>query len=330
MKQNILPHTDFTVSEIAFGAWAIVGGFNWGHQEEKDSIEALRAAYESGITFFDTAEAYGGGASENLIDKALADVRNEIVIATKIKPEDFAYDDVKKACEERLKALNTDRIDLLQLHWPNHNIPLEETVRALEELKAEGKIRAFGVSNFGVKDLQECLSYTKELSSNQLPYNLLWRAIEYEILPFCVEHHVPVLCYSPIMQGMLTGKFRTAAEVPEDRARTRHFSRNRPQARHSEAGCEAELFEAIDAIRSIADKMDLPMGQVSIAWLLARQGVGSVIVGGRNAEQVRKNVQAAKMNLPDDIIRELDEASSRLKELFGANADMWQSESRIH
>ncbi len=328
MKYTTLPNTDLKVSRIAFGAWAIVGGFNWGPQDEKDSIEALQAAYEAGINFFDTAEAYGNGASENLINKALSDVKDKIVVATKLKPEDFAYQSVKKACEARLKALQTDSLDLLQLHWPNHDIPLEETISALEALKSEGKIRAFGVSNFGVQDLKECLSYSDQVASNQLPYNLLWRAIEFEILPLCIEKNVPVLCYSPLMQGLLTGKFASPEQVPDDRARTRHFSKERAQTRHQEFGKEQETFAAIEAIRRIAEKANLPMGSLSLAWLLAQPGVGSVIVGGRNGEQVRRNVEAMEVQLPDTIVSELNQATDHLKQVLGANADLWQSDSR--
>ncbi|MFP4089278.1 MAG: aldo/keto reductase [Cyclobacteriaceae bacterium] len=328
MKYHPLAHTDFQISEIAFGAWAIVGGFNWGHQDEKDSLEALRAAYESGINFFDTAELYGSGASENLICKALGDVMDKIIVATKIKPQDFAYEQVKKATEERLKALKTDTIDLMQLHWPNHNVSLAETLGALEDLKKEGKIRAFGVSNFGAKDLKEAFSLTNQLVSNQLPYNLLWRAIEFEILPECRSADLSVLCYSPLMQGLLTGKFTSPDEVPEDRARTRHFSSDRPQTRHGEAGAEAATFEAIARLRKIAAEAGMPMGQMSLSWLLAQQGVGSVIVGGRNAQQVKSNVQAAELKLSDELLSALDEATRPLKDQLGPNPDLWQGESR--
>lgn len=324
-----LPHTDFEVSEIAFGAWAIVGGFNWGPQDEKDSIDALRTAYEMGINFFDTAELYGKGASENLIYKALGEVRDKIIVATKIKPDDFAFEDVKRATEERLKALKTDQLDLLQLHWPNPKIPVEETMGALEELKKEGKIRAFGVSNFGKEDLSEAFKYTDEISSNQLPYNLIWRAIEYEVLPECKNRHVPILCYSPIMQGLLTGKFSDPAEVPDDRARTRHFSLKRRQTRHGEAGCEKETFETLKKIKTIADQIGKPMVEVSIAWLMAQPTVGSVIVGGRNAEQVKKNVKAADLKLDDDVLKQLNQATQPLKEQLGKNPDLWEGESRI-
>ncbi|WPP50790.1 aldo/keto reductase [Catalinimonas niigatensis] len=324
-----LPHTDFEVSEIAFGAWAIVGGFNWGPQDEKDSIDALRTAYEMGINFFDTAELYGKGASENLIYKALGEVRDKIIVATKIKPDDFAFEDVKRATEERLKALKTDQLDLLQLHWPNPKIPVEETMGALEELKKEGKIRAFGVSNFGKEDLSEAFKYTDEISSNQLPYNLIWRVIEYEVLPECKNRHVPILCYSPIMQGLLTGKFSDPAEVPDDRARTRHFSSKRGQTRHGEAGCEKETFETLKKIKTIADQIGKPMVEVSIAWLMAQPTVGSVIVGGRNAEQVKKNVKAADLKLDDDVLKQLNQATQPLKEQLGKNPDLWEGESRI-
>lgn len=324
-----LPHTDFEVSQIAFGAWAIVGGFNWGPQDEKDSIDALRTAYEMGINFFDTAELYGKGASENLIYKALGEVRDKIIVATKIKPEDFAFENVKKATEERLKALKTDQLDLLQLHWPNPEIPVEETMGALEELKKEGKIRAFGVSNFGKKDLSEAFEHTSEISSNQLPYNLIWRAIEYEVLPECKKRNVPILCYSPIMQGLLTGKFISPDEVPDDRARTRHFSSQRVQTRHCEAGCEKETFETLRKIKAIADQIGKPMVEVSIAWLLSQPTVGSVIVGGRNGDQVKRNVKAADLKLDDDVLEQLNQATQPLKEQLGKNPDLWEGESRI-
>nr|WKN36995.1 aldo/keto reductase [Tunicatimonas sp. TK19036] len=329
MQSITLPHSDLTVTRMAFGAWAIVGGFNWGHQEEKDSLAALREAYEQGITFFDTAQMYGNGESERMIHKALGDVYDRIVIATKIVPDDFAYDDVKKACEARIKALKTDRLDLLQLHWPNHALPVEDTMRALMDLKQEGKIRAFGVSNFGYQDLTEALEVTEEISSNQLPYNLIWRAIEYDILPLCLQNNVPVLSYSSIMQGLLAGKFNSPDDVPDDRARSRHFSSQRPQARHTDAGQEEKTFEAIDQIRQVAEREGVPMAQLSMAWLLAQPGMGSIIVGGRNVKQVKDNVAAMKVQLSDEIIQELSQITDPLKEALGNNADMWQSESRI-
>jgi len=329
MQYRKLANTDITVSTVAFGCWAIVGGFNWGHQEEKDSLAALRAAYDAGINFFDSAEGYGAGRSEQLLAKGLGDVRDQIVIATKVSPRHFPPKELRAACERSLGYLNSDWIDLYQLHWPNRDIPIEETLGVLQDLKQEGKIRAYGVSNFGRQDLDACLATDYAIASNQLAYNLLFRAIEHEILPLCVREEISVLCYSPLMQGLLTGKFASADEVPEDRARTRHYSGNRSQARHGEAGAEAETFAALAQLRSLANDLGEPMADVALAWLLAQEGVTSVIVGGRNADQARRNTRAADLKLPQETLQQLSRATAALKQKLGRNADMWQSHSRI-
>jgi aryl-alcohol dehydrogenase-like predicted oxidoreductase len=325
----ILPHTDVEISRMIFGCWAIVGGFNWGHQEERDSLAAIKTAYDLGITCFDTAEAYGNGASENLLAKALKGERSNIIIASKVGPQDFAPENVIKACERGLKNLQTDYIDLYQLHWPNPEIPLEDTLGALEKLKQSGKIRAYGVSNFGVKNLEACKSLGFSVSSNQMAYNLLFRAIEFSILPQCVEENIPILCYSPIMQGLLTGKFTTPESVPDDRARTRHFTKERSQSRHQEDGCEEITFNTIAAIQELALDLNVSMGSLSLAWLLAQEGVGGVIAGGRNSSQVKKNMEALQVNLTPEVIRQLNEITRPLKEVLGDNADLWQTESRV-
>jgi myo-inositol catabolism protein IolS len=269
------------------------------------------------------------GKSEELFARALGSVRPNICIATKASPGDFAPADLKRACEKRLRALRTDWIDLYQLHWPNWNIPLADTLGALEELKQSGKIRAYGVSNFGRQDLSEGIAGGFGISGNQIAYNLIFRAIEFEILPLCVRENIPVLCYSPIMQGLLSDSFSTAAEVPDDRARTRHFSRNRKLTRHGEAGAEAETFAAIEAVRAIARETGESTANVSMAWLLAQKGVASVIVGGRNARQVTQNVRAGLIQLPDSILTRLSEATEPLKQKLGPNADLWQADSRL-
>jgi aryl-alcohol dehydrogenase-like predicted oxidoreductase len=329
MQYRNLANTEFKVSAIAFGCWAIVGGFNWGYQEEQDSVDALRAAFDEGISFFDSAEGYGSGRSERLLGQVLGDVRDKIIIATKVSPSHFEPAELRAACEHSLRNLNTDWIDLYQLHWPNHDVPIEQTLGLLEDLKGEGKIRAYGVSNFGPRDLDECLVTDHAISSNQLAYNLLFRATECEILPLCAREGISVLCYSPLMQGLLTGKFATPDDVPDDRARTRHYSSTRPQAVHKEAGAQHETFEAIAAIRRIAKELAEPMANVSVAWLLAQEGVTSAIVGGRNAGQVRSNVRAADLHLPEDVIAELSRVTAPLKQKLGPNADLWKDESRI-
>lgn len=324
-----LPHTDFEISRMIFGCWAIVGGFNWGHQEERDSLTAIKEAYDAGITCFDTAEAYGNGSSENMLAKALKGERSHIIIASKVGPQDFAPEKVIKACERGLKNLQTDYIDLYQLHWPNPEIPLSDTLGALDQLKQSGKIRAYGVSNFGEKSLAECKSFGYQVSSNQMAYNLLFRAIEYRILPKCMEDRIPILCYSPIMQGLLTGKFTSAEDVPDDRARTRHFTKDRPHSRHQDKGCEELTFKTIRAIQDVAVELGVSMEGLSLAWLLAQEGVGGVIVGGRNPAQVRKNMETLKIDLSVDTLNRLNEITEQLKDVLGENADLWQTDTRV-
>ncbi len=324
MQYRTLAGTQLEVSTVAFGCWAIVGGFNWGEQEESDSIAALRAAFNAGVTFFDTAEGYGGGQSEQLIAKALGDVRDQIVIASKVSTSHLSRSDLREACERSLKHLSTDYMDLYQIHWPSRTIPLSESLEELEALKSEGKIRAYGVSNFGPQDLEACFETGHTVCSNQLAYNLLWRAIEFEILPKCLSRNVSVLCYSPLMQGLLTGKFSKADEVPEDRARTKHFSSRRPQSRHEKPGFESETFAAVEEVRKIAEGIGKPMADVTLAWLLAQQGVTSVIAGGRNAQQAQRNTNAAVLELSSDTLNALSAATQDLKEKLGANGDMWQ------
>ncbi|HEY0073773.1 MAG TPA: aldo/keto reductase [Abditibacteriaceae bacterium] len=329
IEYRTLAKTDISVSTIAFGCWAIVGGFNWGPQDETDSLEAIVAAYDSGVNFFDTAEGYGNGYSEQLLAKALHQVRDRVVIASKVSPDHFAPNDLREACERSLQNLQTDYIDLYQLHWPNHEIPVAETLNVLDELKTEGKIRAYGVSNFGPMDLRDALVTDKPISSNQVAYNLLFRAIEWEIQPICEAADISILPYSPLMQGLLTGKFAGPDEVPVDRARSRHFSSERLMSKHGEAGAEVETFATIERLSVIAKEAELPPADLSLAWLLAQPGVTSVLVGARNAEQARANVLSAQAAVSPGIVERLNAASAALKEKLGPNADMWQNPPRI-
>lgn len=324
MQYRRLGRTDVEVSAVAMGCWAIVGDATWGPQDEKDSVAAIETALEVGINFFDTAELYGDGYSEELLGRVLSSRRGQVVIASKVAPRHLRPDDLKAACEGSLRRLRTDYIDLYQIHWPAWDIPIAETLGVLEELKSAGKIRVIGCSNFGPRDLGELMAHGR-VEVNQLPYNMLWRAIEWEIQPLCVEHELSILPYCPLAQGLLTGKFASADGVPAGRARTRHFSK----ARHGEPGAEKETFEAVAAIRAICQEIDEPMADVALAWLLARPAVTSVLAGARNPDQVRVNAAAADLNLSDEIFERLARATDALKERFGTNVDMWQSESRL-
>ncbi len=327
MKYRKLGTTGIEVSVVAMGCWAITGDFNWGPQDEADSIATIHAALDAGINLLDTAESYGNGYSEELLGKALAGRRHEAIIASKVSGNRHDAQGLRQACEESLGRLKTDYIDLYQLHWPNWNVPFAETMGALEQLKQEGKVRAAGVCNFGRRDLTDVLA-TGKVETNQLCYSLLWRAIEWEIQPLCVENEVGILAYSPLLQGLLTGKFATAADVPDERARTRHFSGTRPHARHGEAGHEEATFAAIDRIRDISDGLGLPMAQVALAWLLAQPGVTSVLAGARHPDQIAENVQAAEVELPADALAALSAATEPLKVALGDNPDMWQPKER--
>jgi len=328
MRYNTLGSTDIRVSIVAMGCWSIAGGQTWGPQEESDSVAAIEASLEAGVNFFDTAEGYGDGYSEELLGRVLAGRRQHVVIATKVSPSHLRPADLKAACERSLRRLRTDYVDLYQIHWPSREVPVAETASALLELREQGKVRAIGCSNFGVGDLDELLRHA-DVVTDQLPYSLLWRAIEFEIQPLCVERGVGILPYSPLAQGLLTGKFRSPDEVPEGRARTRLFSGRRPRARHGESGAEEETFQALESLRAICQELGLPMAQVALAWLLSRPGVCSVLAGARNARQARANAAAGDLELPADALDRLTAATEALKQRLGPNPDMWQSEGRL-
>lgn len=328
MEYVKLGQTDIDVSVLALGCWPFAGGKVWGHQDDAESVATVHAALDAGINFFDTAEGYENGHSERVLGQGLKGRRSEAVIATKVSGSHLRPDDVLVACEQSLRNLQTDYIDLYQIHWPNWEIPLADTVGALQTLKAQGKIRAIGVSNFGVQDLSEMLTLG-ECQSNQLPYSLLWRAIENEIQPLCLQHQVGLICYSPLMQGLLTGRYTSADEVPEGLARTRLYSQDRPQAGHGEPGCEAEVFAALAEIRAVAAEIDEPMAAVALAWVRQQAGVMSLLVGARKPEEVSWNLPALELRLRDEVVQQLRVATEPVKAYLGGNPDMWVSPSRM-
>ena len=328
MRYRKLGTTDIEISTIALGCWAIAGGYNWGQQDQKDSIDTIRAALDVGINMFDTAEMYNDGISEEILGKALSGQRDSVLIASKVWPDNLRDAKLIAACERSLKRLGTDYIDLYQLHWPNWDVPLEESYGALDKLKQDGKIRFIGVSNFGVRDLADALG-CGEVVTNQMAYSLLFRAIEYEILGKCLDAQVGVLAYSPLAQGLLTGKFREPDELAEDRARIRWFSKKRPETVHDSEGCEKETFEAVEKIRDICAEIGEPMANVALAWVLRQPGVTAVLAGARKPDQIISNARAADLVLSDDVLKRLSDATEEVKRNIGPNADPWRTESRI-
>jgi aryl-alcohol dehydrogenase-like predicted oxidoreductase len=328
MKYRRLGRTDIDVSTVAMGCWAIVGDATWGPQDQKEADAAILEALEVGITLFDTAEMYGNGKSEEILGRVLSGRRQKAVIASKVGSRHLAPDQIVEACERCLARLRSDYVDLYQIHWPSRTVPLADSVGALERLRDQGKVRAIGVSNFGPLDLDDLLSVGRA-ESNQLNFSMLFRAIEYEIVPKCVENDIGVLCYSPLSQGLLTGKFRSADDVPEGRARTRLFSRDRPQSRHQEEGCEKEVFEALERVRATSERVGRPMSEVALAWAIAQPGITSVLAGARGPRQIRENAAAGDLVLDEATLGELSAATDAVKEKIGPNADMWQTESRL-
>ncbi len=324
MQYHKFAKTDLSVSKLCFGCWGITSDFHWGDRVEEESLAAMQAAVDAGINFFDTAPVYGDGASETLVGKFCANgnLREQLVIASKVRPDCMRSEQVVSGCEESLKRLQTDRLDLLQTHWTDRNIPLSETWEAMLQLQEQGKVRYIGVCNMGVGDLSEVAPIEKPLT-NQLPYNLLWRMIETDILPRCVRDGIGVLVYSPLMHGILADKYQAAAEVPDGRARSRHFTTERSLARHGEPGCEQETFAALDGIRRIAQEINRSMTDLALAWTIHQPGVASVIAGARNAEQLQQNLSFMDRPLSQDVLQELDKATAPLQAALGPNPDMW-------
>ena len=318
--------SDIQVSPIALGCWPFAGGQFWGDQEDAESIAAVHAALDEGISFFDTAESYGH--SEEVLGRGLKGRRHQAIVATKVTTSNLAADDVVSACERSLRALQTNYIDLYQIHWPNWDVPLAETVGVLDSLQTDGKIRAYGVCNFAEEDLSEMIA-AGQCVTNQMPYSLVCRGIERAVLPLCRENGIGVICYSPLAQGVLTGRYANENEVPDGLARTRHYSKNRPFSEHGEPGLEDELFAAVSNIRSIAADLGEPMAAVALAWLRQQAGITSLLVGVRNAEEVRRNLPSLELTLTEDVLKQLSDVTEPVKEALGANLDMWSVPSRM-
>jgi myo-inositol catabolism protein IolS len=328
MEYRRLGQTEMQVSVLALGCWPFAGGRYWGEQDDNASIATVHAALDAGINFFDTAEGYEAGHSERVLGQALVGRREQAIIATKVSPNHLRPDEVIAACEGSLRALQTDYIDLYQIHWPNHGVPLADTVGALQQLKEQGKIRAIGVSNFAVQDLAEMVTLS-ECATDQLPYSLLWRVIEREVQPLCVQHEVGIICYSPLAQGLLTGRYRSADEVPDGLARTRWYNKSRAMADHDEPGCESEVFAAVEAVRTIAAEVGAPMATIALAWVKQQLAVTSFLVGARSPEELAWNLPAADLTLTDDVLARLAAATEPVKEKLGYNPDMWMTPSRM-
>ena len=317
MEPTQLGQSGIEISPIIMGTWQ-AGKDMWVGIDDTETVQAIRSALDAGINTFDTAEAYGNGHSERILAKSLSANRDQVIYATKVFANHLKRDQVFQACERSLKNLKTDRIDLYQIHWPSGSfgtniVPIEETMDALNELKVQGKIRAIGVSNFSRMQLDEAAQYG-EIDSLQPPYSLLWRHVETDAMPYCIDNNVTILAYSPMAQGILTGKFGT----DHDFAKGDHRTKNRlfqPQIYQ-------RVLTALDQLRLIAEEYSCTLAQLALAWIIA-QPQACAIAGARNDKQAIENAAAANITLSEDILSKIDDISRMVTDHLDENPMMW-------
>ncbi|MGJ3250289.1 MAG: aldo/keto reductase [Elainellaceae cyanobacterium] len=317
MKTRKLGQSDVDITPIIVGTWQ-AGKSGWVGIDDQDIINALQAALDAGVTTFDTAEVYGKGYSEELVGKALSDRRDRVILATKVFPNHLKYQQVLDTCDSSLKRLQTDYIDLYQIHWPSgafnsDSVPIEESMRALNELKQQGKIRAIGVSNFSRDQIAEASQYG-QIDSLQPPYSLFWRQVEHDAMPYCIEHNISIIAYSSLAQGLLTGKFGPDHQFEEGdiRAKNKLFKGEHYQRAQA----------ALDRLRPIAQTYECTLAQLALAWLI-RQPMTSAIAGARNPEQALQNAGAAHVNLSEDDCATIDQIGRSVTNYLDENPVMW-------
>jgi aryl-alcohol dehydrogenase-like predicted oxidoreductase len=322
MKMTTLGRSGLHVSRIAFGTWQLGG--DWGRFDEDAAITAIRRARELGVNFFDTAQAYGFGASERLLGKALRDEltrnRDQVVIATKGAlrmtdsglVRDASPEWLRQGVDASLRALDIDHIDLYQVHWPDPEVPTAETAGALGELVAEGKIGHVGVSNY---DAQQMAEFTRTLpvETVQPPYHLFRREIEDEVLPYCREHNIGVLVYGPLAHGLLTGTLTENTTFASDDWRSNSAVFTGDTYRHNLA--------VVRALEKFAAEGGITVSQLAIAWTLANPAVHVAIVGTRQANHVQDSLAAADISLSNTDLAEIDKIMASATPVTGPSPE---------
>lgn len=327
MQYKKLPGTDINLSPITFGAFAI-GGWFWGGASEDDAMMAIETALNNEITTIDTAPVYGMGHSETVIGNAIKGRRHRVQVLSKFgmrwdeRKGDFAFDtkdndgntvqiykfngkqSVIEECERSLQRLQTDYIDLYQMHWPESTTPIEETMEALEILKQQGKVRAVGVCNCPV-DLLERACKALPVSANQVAYSMVNRHIEKDLVPFCLENGIGILPHTSLQKGLLTGKIKPDHQFNEGdhRPTTPYFKKNN----------HTEVMKMLDCIQSIANNRNISLAQLAINWTMRQPAVISVLVGARNEEQMLDNVKATRFMLTKEEINTIDTALGKMQ-----------------
>ena len=317
MQLHTLGLSNLKISSILMGTWQ-AGKDMWVGIDDGQSTRAIRAAVEAGITTFDTAAAYGNGHSERILGAAIAEVRGEVILATKVFANRLKFKQVIDSCHRSLKNLKTDYIDLYQIHWPAGSfgtrvVPIEETLAAMNELKEKGDIRAIGVSNFSCVQLKEAVQYTR-IDSLQSPYSLFWRHIEKDAMSYCRKNNITLLSYSPMAQGLLTGKFAQdhKFEKGDHRVKNKLFEPENFQ----------RVRQALDRLRPIAEKNSVSLAQLALAWVISHAGT-CAIAGARNADQVVQNARAAEVSLSENDLTRMDEIGGLVTDYLDKNPVMW-------
>lgn len=312
MEYRKLGETELEVSAIVFGAWA-AGGWMWGGSDRNDAVKAIQASYDLGVTSIDTAPIYGQGTSEEIVGEAIKGLkRDKVQLLTKFglrwnldkgafyfnsqnnEGKDIAIykyagkESVIEECEDSLRRLGTDYIDLYQIHWPDVTTPIEETMEAVLRLKEQGKIREAGVCNYNADQMKTAETVLK-LASNQVPYSMVKRDIEQELVPYCIANHKSILAYSPMERGLLTGKIKPGHSfAPGDhRAGVKFFT--------PENITRTNAF--LESIKPLAASKGVSLGQLVLRWTIDKPGITAALAGARNTEQSVQNAKAADLKL---------------------------------
>jgi myo-inositol catabolism protein IolS len=341
MEKRACKNASLELSVIGTGCWAFGGGEYWGAQNQKDVNQVVHESISLGINYFDTAEVYNEGRSEASLGEAIKGIpRESLLIGTKVSPSNCYKKILIEHCEASLKRLQTGYIDIYMIHWPIHphsirhftgdpsiinNPPgIDEAIDALRLLKQQGKIKYFGVSNFSRKRMNNLP--LKEIIVNQLPYNLLCRAVEYDVLSACSENGIGVIGYMALLQGILADIYPTFKDIPVWQRRTRHFDcKGTKECRHGEEGAEKETRDALNGIRRISRDAGISMADLALKWILANPAITCMLVGSRNPEELTSNVNAVKTPLSWDIKAELDRITFPVMEKLGNHFDYYES-----